>query len=122
MGGKVPNSNIYRAQRSSYANVLCMCTATLLIIVRFGIAVRQYIRDSILFTPSQRWRSGVCNSPFPYCKLQHHQLASLRSSWNDLGTDRELVLSRYINYHAIETNALEGVVYFDDIVRVNLVI
>ncbi|EJF65537.1 hypothetical protein DICSQDRAFT_152704 [Dichomitus squalens LYAD-421 SS1] len=74
--------------------------------------LRHYMNNSHLFTPSQRWRKGTSEDPFPYCRLQRSRIEFLQTTWTLLGDNSQEVMSRYLNYHCIESNALEGTVEF----------
>ncbi|KAI0357344.1 hypothetical protein OH77DRAFT_1502944 [Trametes cingulata] len=73
-----------------------------------------YKTNTSIYTPSQRWRPNVAQDRLPAssCKLQHAEYVSFREAWDRLGA-AGVSMATYLNYHCLETNAIEGVLQFD---------
>ncbi|KDR77082.1 hypothetical protein GALMADRAFT_139105 [Galerina marginata CBS 339.88] len=67
---------------------------------------------SLSFSPSQRWRSTAGKHTFPYCKLQRAQIDVIRDQWQNIGPSED-VMAKFLNFHCLETNHIEGTMQFD---------
>lgn len=83
-----------------------------------ALIVRTYKDNTSIYTPSQRWRPNVAQDRIPAssCKLQHAEYVAFQDSWDQLNA-AGVTLATYLNYHCLETNAIEGVLQFDPAVR-----
>ncbi|KAI0632524.1 fido domain-containing protein [Trametes polyzona] len=83
--------------------------------------LRTYKENTSIYTPSQRWRPNVAQDRLPAssCKLQHAEYVSFQESWDKLNAVGA-TLPVYLNYHCLETNAIEGVLQFDPQATVHL--
>ena len=50
--------------------------------------------------------------PASSCKLQHAEYVAFQDSWNKLSSSG-IALPTYLNYHCLETNAIESVLQFN---------
>ncbi|KAI0366666.1 Fic-domain-containing protein [Pilatotrama ljubarskyi] len=73
-----------------------------------------YKTNTSIYTPSQRWRPNVAQDRLPAssCKLQHAEYVTFGEVWDKLGA-AGVPMATYLNYHCLETNAIEGVLQFD---------
>ncbi|KAI0324422.1 hypothetical protein GY45DRAFT_1288937 [Cubamyces sp. BRFM 1775] len=73
-----------------------------------------YKANTGIYTPSQRWRPNVAQDRLPAssCKLQHAEYVAFQESWNKLSSSG-VALPTYLNYHCLETNAIESVLQFN---------
>lgn len=80
--------------------------------------MRTYKDNTSIYTPSQRWRPNVAQDRIPAssCKLQHAEYVTFQESWEKMNA-AGVNLDQYLNYHCLETNAIEGVLQFDPPVR-----
>ncbi|KAL7280232.1 hypothetical protein PYCCODRAFT_1382451 [Trametes coccinea BRFM310] len=76
--------------------------------------LRTYKTNTSIYTPSQRWRPNVAQDRLPAssCKLQHAEYVVFEESWNRLMSSG-ITLQTYLNYHCLETNAIESVLQFN---------
>ncbi|KAI0820457.1 fido domain-containing protein [Trametes gibbosa] len=83
--------------------------------------LRTYKDNTSIYTPSQRWRPDVAQDRLPAssCKLQHAEYVIFQDTWDKLIATGS-TLSTYLNYHCLETNAIEAVLQFDPVATVML--
>lgn len=77
--------------------------------------------DYRMFTPSQRWRTKTANDGYPYCKMQRYNMNIFLETWRIVSED-EGVVEKYLNYHCLETNAIEGTFQFNQSVSFTVII
>ncbi|KAI0669138.1 fido domain-containing protein [Trametes maxima] len=83
--------------------------------------LRTYKTNTSIYTPSQRWRPNVAQDRLPAssCKLQHAEYVAFQDSWARLSSAGD-AMPTYLNYHSLETNAIEGVLQFNPPATVKL--
>ncbi|KAI0771112.1 fido domain-containing protein [Trametes elegans] len=84
--------------------------------------LRAYKTNTSIYTPSLCWRPNVAQDTLPAssCKLQHAEYNAFEQSWTRLSSTSSDALLTYINYHCLETNAIEGVLQYNPPATVKL--